>query len=57
MIKSYIITRLKQPTTWLGIFTAALAYLSPLLGVDGLQLAAAIISGAGLVHVNEGGKQ
>lgn len=56
MIKNYILARLKQPTTWLGIFTAALAYISPLVGADGLQLLAAIVGGAGLVHVNEATK-
>lgn len=53
MIKNYIATRLRQPTTWLGVFTAVLAYVAPLLGADGLQVVAAIVGGAGLVHVNE----
>lgn len=53
MIKSYILSRLTQPSTWIGILTTATAFLAQYMSVEALSILAAALSGAGLVHVNE----
>jgi len=54
MLKSYIMTRITQPTTWLGLSAAGAALVASGGKFDG-NVASALLAAFGLVHVNEEG--